>query len=151
MHPAAAPRRHAPVTSPPERFLLLPGGEPDRGGHPAGEGRRRAAGVPQGHFDATLLLLIGEEEDHGYELSARLGELGFADADMGTLYRRLRRLERDKLVESRWDAALSGPPRRVYSLTEAGAAWLADYVGTALQTRSWLTTFLHRYRAAQPG
>ena len=106
---------------------------------------------PTAYLDATLLLLIGEEEDHGYQLSARLGPFDFPDTDMGTLYRRLRRLERDELVESRWDAGLSGPPRRTYSLTPSGAAWLARYADSADRTRSCLTTFLQRYQGVQPG
>jgi poly-beta-hydroxybutyrate-responsive repressor len=43
---------------------------------------------------------------------------------MTTLYRTLRQLEREGLVRSAWEAQARGPARRVYTLTDAGRAWL---------------------------
>lgn len=151
MHPTTAPNDPVSLPNPADRLVLLSGGEPERASHPASHGRLPAAAVPSGHMDASLLLLIREEENHGYELAARLVDFGFADADMGTLYRRLRRLERDGLVASWWDAAPSGPPRRRYTLTATGATWLAAYAGSATRVRGTLSAFLQRYRASRPG
>lgn len=46
----------------------------------------------------------------------------------GTVYPILDRLERERLLESRWDldSERSGPPRRLYKLTEAGMVWVDD-------------------------
>ncbi|GII99044.1 PadR family transcriptional regulator [Sediminihabitans luteus] len=43
----------------------------------------------------------------------------------GTVYPLLERLERERLVESRWDldGDRPGPPRRLYQLTATGHEW----------------------------
>src|SRR5437899_131219 len=77
---------------------------------------------------AAKLQRRGVDEFHGYEIAKRLGEE--ADARLltayGTLYRALGRLEKMGMLESRWeepDAPRSEgrPPRRLYTLTAAGA------------------------------
>jgi PadR family transcriptional regulator len=66
-------------------------------------------------------------EFHGYELAKHLAELTGQRslAAYGTLYRALGRLERMKLVKSRWEdphipARENRPGRRLYTLTTAG-------------------------------
>lgn len=73
-----------------------------------------------------MLLLIAEGRGkHGYELSSSLEELGLdVSTEGGRLYRALRHLEREGLVESCWDTQSTGPARRVYSVTEAGRKFL---------------------------
>lgn len=46
----------------------------------------------------------------------------------GTVYPILDRLERERFLESRWDLdpERSGPPRRLYKLTETGTVWVND-------------------------
>ena len=39
-------------------------------------------------------------------------------------YRTLRQLEKDGLLLSTWEAGPAGPARRVYTLSDAGRAWL---------------------------
>jgi len=71
---------------------------------------------------AQLLAMVGERPGHGYELCDRLGCVvsGTAGAsgaaETVAVYRALRAMERDGLVESRWDEPSAGPARRVYSL-----------------------------------
>ena len=79
--------------------------------------------------EAALLLLLAERETHGYELLERLPELlGEERVDVGNLYRVLRGLEEDGLVDSEWRADLPGPAKRTYRLTADGRelldAWL---------------------------
>jgi len=92
----------------------------------------RACGATSGEcLRDRLLVLVGEQPGHGYDLCDRLGCIATgsiaasgvpgaaaATATAGTVavYRALRALERDGLVESRWDEPLSGPARRVYSI-----------------------------------
>jgi len=45
----------------------------------------------------------------------------------GTVYPILSRLRRDGLVATEWRESPSGPPRKYYHLTAAGAAALADF------------------------
>lgn len=71
----------------------------------------------------------GVAETHGYEIAQQIRDV--ADAKRltayGTLYRALGRLEHMGLLASRWEdgqqAAREGRPgRRLYTLTDAGAA-----------------------------
>lgn len=97
-------------------------------------GVRRKAGtlVPLEESICTAALVLqqrGSVQFHGYELAKQIGE----DADRklltayGTLYRALARLEKMKLVTSKWEdprvaARENRPPRRLYTLTALGAA-----------------------------
>jgi len=68
-----------------------------------------------------LLAMVGEQPGHGYALCDRLGCVAGAagtagSADTVAVYRALRAMERDGLVESRWDEPVAGPARRIYSL-----------------------------------
>lgn len=103
-------------------------------------------GLPRNHLQACLLLLIGQGDTHGYELLEQVGDLGWHNVDPGGLYRTLRRLARDGLVESWWEPSRSGPERRTYRLTEEGADWLHAWAGTLQQTRYLLDRYLSRYQ-----
>ncbi len=75
-----------------------------------------------------VLLLLTERESYGYELVTRLQADGLADIATGTVYPVLTRLEREGLVTSHLVASSSGPARKYYRPTAAGAAHLADAV-----------------------
>jgi DNA-binding PadR family transcriptional regulator len=64
---------------------------------------------------------------------------------MGNLYRVLRALEEDGLVQSEWDAAEPGPAKRRYELTPQGRELLRAWVKALQQTRQVVTGFLDRY------
>ena len=71
--------------------------------------------------EPALLLLLRERPRHGYELIELLPEVaGGERVDVGNLYRFLRRLESEGIVESEWNGELPGPAKRTYSLTPAG-------------------------------
>jgi PadR family transcriptional regulator PadR len=70
------------------------------------------------------LQLIQQRESYGYELVERLTALGL-DANTGLVYPVLGRLERDALVTTTSRPSPSGPPRKYFSLTGAGATALA--------------------------
>ena len=71
-----------------------------------------------------ILLAISLQRAHGYLIEEYLKGLGFMAVEMSTLYRTLRKLEKDGLLFSTWEPGETGPARRVYSLTNAGRAWL---------------------------
>src|SRR5437588_3343613 len=78
--------------------------------------------------EPAVLLLLAEGPRHGYELIEALPELvGEERVDVGNLYRFLRTLEEDGIVESEWSADLPGPARRTYSLTSAGQQLLGRW------------------------
>lgn len=72
-----------------------------------------------------LLKLLERREDYGYSLVIRLQQLGFDDLVEGTVYPALTRLEKRDLLASRLVKSTSGPARKYYRLTPAGADELA--------------------------
>lgn len=104
-----------------------------------------SGGLPRNFPRPCLLLLIGEQPSHGYDLLERMGRLGVHGIDPGGLYRALRMLERDALATSRWETSSNGPPRRVYALTRSGWAMLRAWATTLAETHAVLSTYLDRY------
>ncbi len=95
--------------------------------------------------EPALLLLLRERPRHGYELIELLPELGGERVDVGNLYRFLRRLEGEGIVESEWHGDLPGPAKRTYSLTPAGDRLLGQWAEALRQSREEVSTFLDRY------
>ena len=93
-----------------------------------------------------LLLLLAERSDHGYDLSARLRPLIDTDGDAAAVYRTLRNLERDGMVDSEWLPANGAPARRRYHITAAGRAALRESVVDVRGLRDTLDRFLFRQR-----
>src|SRR5919112_4929930 len=83
---------------------------------------------PRNWLTPVTLVLLREESSYGYELMERLEEeFGFEQIRAGTLYRTLRRTEKEGLCKSEWDTSESGPARRMYSITEAGEEYLCEH------------------------
>ena len=84
----------------------------------------------KGHLDLLLLAAVRSGPAHGYAIAetlrARSG--GAFDLGEGTLYPALHRLERTKLLVSRW-SEVGGRRRRVYQLTRKGHRALATRHG----------------------
>lgn len=98
--------------------------------------------------EPALLLLLNREPMHGYALMDGLRHLGMADypINKSAIYRALRSLEGRGVVESDWDVHVtSGPPRRVYTLTESGHCYLDEWAGDLRATARMLTTFIDIY------
>jgi PadR family transcriptional regulator, regulatory protein PadR len=94
-----------------------------------------------------LLLSLRERPTHGYELIEQLEALGGGErVDVGNLYRVLRALERDGLVESEWNADLPGPAKRTYTLADDGARLLDEWATALEGARARIDLFLDRYR-----
>ncbi|WP_322796910.1 helix-turn-helix transcriptional regulator [Tepidiforma sp.] len=79
-------------------------------------------------LSTSLLAFLRGWNAYGYELTQKLAAAGLPQSDSGTVYRTLRQLERAGLVSSFWDTSESGPARRMYSLTQAGEAFLAGWI-----------------------
>ena len=98
-----------------------------------------------GFLRPGLLTLLRRENDHGYNLLQGLEELGFdtEGMDPSVVYRALRDMEDEGLVDSRWGEESFGPRRRVYALTGEGkdvvSAWADDLKKTRAQIDSLLT------------
>lgn len=88
----------------------------------------------KGHLELLLLASLATEPAHGYALVERLRDRsgGTFDLSEGTVYPALYRLERAKLLSSRW-AVSAGRRRRIYSLTRRGRDALTS------QRRDWVS------------
>jgi DNA-binding PadR family transcriptional regulator len=100
--------------------------------------------------EPAVLLLLAEGPRHGYELLDRLPELvGDDRVDVGNLYRVMRALEEDGIVESEWRADLPGPAKRTYRLTDAGRGLLDQWAAALGAARDEITSFVDRYESLE--
>ena len=81
----------------------------------------------KGILEGCVLAVIARGETYGYEIIRELENAGFEEIGEGTLYPVLTRLDNNKLIECRRAKSPLGPVRKYYSITEAGAAVLADF------------------------
>ncbi|MBV9454486.1 MAG: helix-turn-helix transcriptional regulator, partial [Rubrobacter sp.] len=91
-----------------------------------------------------------EWNSYGYELMERAAAFGFEAMNPGTLYRTLRQMEKEGLCVSRWETSEGGPARRVYSITEAGEAYLGFWARSLEQYRQTMDTFFRLYTGHSP-
>lgn len=106
-----------------------------------------SSGMPRSFLRPMLLLLLAERASHGYELLEQIEQLGLERADPGGLYRTLRAMEQENLVDSWWEPSGSGPARRSYQLTPDGLDWLHASAGSLREVVRHLQTYLRRYEA----
>ena len=100
----------------------------------------------------TLVLLEGERS-HGYELMRRMEEeFGFEQINPGLVYRTLRQMEHEGLCRSEWEtpATEGGPPRRMYSITGAGKAYLEAFPEARRQYQQLMDEFARVYGRRSP-
>ncbi len=111
-------------------------------------GTREATTVlgPRNYLHGCLLLLIAESPAHGYDLVERLSALGLEQVDPPAVYRALRALNEDGLLESWWEGSGSGPARRRYRMSDRGAATLEAWAARVDSSASSLNAFLARHR-----
>lgn len=81
----------------------------------------------KGTLEGCVLEIIGSEETYGYAITRRLNALGFTEVIEGTVYTILLRLERNGLVQVMKRPSEAGPPRKFYTLNDAGRAELAKF------------------------
>lgn len=74
----------------------------------------------KGVLEGTILEIIGRGSTYGYEITQKIRTLGFEDVVEGTVYTILVRLEKAGSVSIEKRPSDVGPPRKFYSLTDAG-------------------------------
>ena len=90
-------------------------------------------------------MILREESSYGYELMERLEEFDFEEISAGSLYRTLRRTEKEGLCKSEWETSEGGPARRMYSITEAGESYLAAWAKACEQYQNVMDSFARAY------
>jgi PadR family transcriptional regulator PadR len=81
----------------------------------------------KGTLEGIILAILSVRPAYGYEITARLRELGFADIAEGTVYALLVRVEKRGLVDVEKVLSEKGPPRKVYSLNAQGQEHLEEF------------------------
>jgi len=96
-----------------------------------------------------LLLMLRQWSSYGYALMEKMSNFGLAAMNPGTFYRTLRQMEKDGIVSSNWDTSENGPARRVYSITDAGEAYL-HYPAQSLDHYQRMMETFFRIYTGQP-
>jgi len=84
----------------------------------------------KGTLEGIVLAILSGRPAYGYEITARLREMGFSDIAEGTVYALLIRVEQRGLVDVEKHPSEKGPPRKVYSINAQGQAYLEEFWGT---------------------
>jgi PadR family transcriptional regulator PadR len=117
----------------------MPGGQRGRR-----HGRGRGWGRPiRGFLEPCLLLILRRGKSHGYDLKDELRPFGLGEVNPSLVYRALRDMDAQGLVESEWDTeTTAGPARRVYQITDAGRQYLNTWAQNLRETDRILHHFL---------
>ena len=81
----------------------------------------------KGTLEGIVLAILDARPAYGYEITVRLREQGFADIAEGTVYAVLVRVEQRGFVAVEKVPSEKGPPRKVYSLNNAGRDQLDEF------------------------
>ncbi len=83
------------------------------------------AQMRKGVLEYCILAVISGQAVYASDIIARMKEAQLLVVE-GTLYPLLTRLKNDGLLNYRWEESRSGPPRKYYSLTPEGEAFLRE-------------------------
>ena len=108
---------------------------------------RPGSGKAERYIQPSLLLGLRIKPSYGYELINSIHEFGFVQgqAPPGMIYRHLRGLEADGLVQSEWQTEGSGPARRIYCLTPEGDEALSLWIDYMQGQADNLIRFIQEY------
>jgi PadR family transcriptional regulator PadR len=100
---------------------------------------------PRNWLVPVILLSLREWNSYGYELMERASAFGFEAMNPGTLYRTLRQMEKEGIVESSWETSRGGPARRMYTITDAGRTYLDFWAKSLEQYQHTMDNFFRLY------
>ena len=81
----------------------------------------------KGTLEGIVLAILSGRPAYGYEITARLREMGLSDIAEGTVYALLIRIEQKGLVDVEKIPSEKGPPRKVYTLNALGQQYLEEF------------------------
>jgi len=119
--------------------------EREAGAEPRERELRGVEARPRNWLVPVILLSLREWNSYGYELMERASAFGFEAMNPGTLYRTLRQMEKDGIVESTWETSRGGPARRMYTITDAGKSYLDFWARSLEQYQQTMDTFFRLY------
>ena len=114
------------------------------------KGAGTRSGKAERYIQPSLLLGLKIKPSYGYELINSIHEFGFVQgqAPPGMIYRHLRGLEADGLVQSEWQTEGPGPARRMYRLTPEGDDALTLWIDYMQKQADNLMNFIQVYNKA---
>lgn len=98
-------------------------------------------------LEVCLLMILCDEIGYGYGLTNHLVFFGFSktDQNIGTLYRTLRKMEKEGFVTSLWEKGGPGPKKRVYKITTKGKKELDQRIEILKTRKTFIEKLLIRY------
>ncbi len=141
---------HAPESDRAASAADAPAPGADRPPEPIEEREQYPGWPPRDFLTPFVLLAVSLQRAHGYAIEDYLRGFGLFGITMSTLYRTLRQMEKDGLLESTWEPGPTGPARRVYTITGPGDAWLATSAAMLDAYRGTINRFFGVYDAG-PG
>jgi len=83
--------------------------------------------IPQGTLDMLILQMVSLQPLHGYGVAQRLEQIskGTVQANQGSLYPALHRLEQKGWLKAEWKESETGREAKFYALTASGRKQLA--------------------------
>ncbi|HEX4000438.1 MAG TPA: helix-turn-helix transcriptional regulator [Pirellulales bacterium] len=97
----------------------------------------------------AILIVLTKGPLHGYRLAERIGEMpmfGGQKPDVSGIYRFLRTMEKQRMVEASWDLGQRGPAKKSYKITTAGEGCLERWIHTLEHHRQGITELLRAAR-----
>ena len=83
------------------------------------------AQMRKGILEYCILLLLEKKDAYASDIITRLKENDLIVVE-GTLYPLLTRQKNSGLLSYRWEESTQGPPRKYYTITEIGRAYLKE-------------------------
>ena len=83
------------------------------------------AQMRKGILEYCILSVLADKDGYASDIIEKLKEAKLIIVE-GTLYPLLTRLKNDGLLTYRWEESKSGPPRKYYTITDTGKAFLAE-------------------------
>ena len=81
--------------------------------------------IVRGTLEYCILLMLNKKVYYGYEILQELSKYPIIASTESTVYPLLRRLQKEKYLQSTWQESAEGlPPRKYYSLTPEGKEYL---------------------------
>lgn len=105
------------------------------------------SGRQERYLQASILLGLISRPSYGYELIGTIQSYGFVqgDAPPGMIYRHLRQMEDNYLVQSEWETKQAGAAKRIYTITREGEEVLSYWIKFMASKARKLNQFVKMY------
>jgi len=102
-------------------------------------------------ISTIVLILLNKSPDYGYNIQNTISDIfGYSPTLNGLIYRTLSFFEASDLVYSKWLMDKVSQPRRIYSITEQGRAFLKNRIVIINEQKDLLEKILKLYGGEKP-